>query len=215
MCVQSENKKKAVQLSLLFGLGLESLSSNQNQLIFFVVMQHSNIYDLRCLCLVSIDIIFSSMCSTEVASTYGIKAKPSLVQDFWMNLKLESLNFTQYLFFFDGAGFELFPIFFEMSWFLFTVPVLLGNNQKTGLKWKQNLVSPNKYEYGAENLKDIWRFRYTISVNYVSFWKFKNRAGNKLKLRKRQSPSGIGRVGMSAFWCCFTDFHPMFHFYTP
>ena len=154
-------------------------------------MQHSNIYDLRCLCLVSIDIIFSSMCSTEVASTYGIKAKPSLVQDFWMNLKLESLNFTQYLFFFDGAGFELFPIFFEMSWFLFTVPVLLGNNQKTGLKWKQNLVSPNKYEYGAENLKDIWRFRYTISVNYVSFWKFKNRAGNKLKLRKRQSPSSI------------------------
>ena len=144
-----------------------------------------------------------------------LRAKPKPVQDFWMNLKLESLNFTQYLFFFDGAGFELFPIFFEMSWFLFTVPVLLGNNQKTGLKWKQNLVSPNKYEYGAENLKDIWRFRYTISVNYVSFWKFKNRAGNKLKLRKRQSPSGIGRVGMSAFWCCFTDFHPMFHFYTP
>ena len=62
--------KKPVQLSLLFGLGSELLSLNQNQLIFFVVMQHSNVYVLKCLCLVSIDIIFSSMCSTEVASTY-------------------------------------------------------------------------------------------------------------------------------------------------
>ena len=49
--------KKAVQCSLLFGLGLELLNLDQNQLIFFVVMQHPNIYVLRCLCLASIDIL--------------------------------------------------------------------------------------------------------------------------------------------------------------
>ena len=63
--------KKAVQYSLLFGLGLELLNLDQNQLIFFVVMQHPNIYDLRCLCLASIDIIVSSMCNNEVAYKHG------------------------------------------------------------------------------------------------------------------------------------------------
>ena len=49
-----------------------------------------------------------------------LRAKPKPVQDFWMNLKLESLNFTQYIFFFDGGGSELSPTFFEMPSFFFS-----------------------------------------------------------------------------------------------
>ena len=81
-CVQSENQKKEVQLLLLLGLGLESLSLDQNQLIFFLIMQHPNIYDLRCLSLVSIDIIVSSMYNNEVASTHGTSSKTFTCKNF-------------------------------------------------------------------------------------------------------------------------------------
>ena len=39
--------------------------------------------------------------------------------------------------------------------YIFTVMILLGNNQKIELKWKQNLMFPRRYGYGAENLKII------------------------------------------------------------
>ena len=56
----------------------------------------------------------------------------------------------------------------------FTVPILLGNNRKIGLKWKQNLMTSRRYGYGADNLKshDIWKFQCKISINYMLFWKF-------------------------------------------
>ena len=49
-----------------------------------------------------------------------LKAKPSSLQDFCMNLNSlhhESLNSIQYLFFFDVAGTKLFANFFAMFWF--------------------------------------------------------------------------------------------------
>ena len=73
--LRSVRKPKIGGTSLLFGLGLESLNLEQNQLIFFVIMQHPNIHVLRCLCLVSIDIIFSSTYNTEVASTHSTYSK--------------------------------------------------------------------------------------------------------------------------------------------
>ena len=54
----------------------------------------------------------------------------------------------------------------------FMVPVLLGNNQKIGFKWKQNLMPSGRYGHGAENPKDISRFKYRISINYMSFGTF-------------------------------------------
>ena len=45
-------------------------------------------------------------------------------------LHYESLDFTQYFSFLDGAGSELSAIFFEMFRFFFTVPILLGKNKK-------------------------------------------------------------------------------------
>ena len=54
-----------------------------------------------------------------------------------MNLNLlhhKSLNFTLNFLFFDGAGSELSAIFFCNVSIFFTVPILLGNNRKIGLK---------------------------------------------------------------------------------
>ena len=94
---------------------------------------------------------------------------------------------------------------------LFTVPILLGNDRKIDLKWKQNSMSSSRYVYGAKNLKIIRLLQawYIISVNYMAFKKFqwipilylknweflqnlKNRVGDKSKLPKWKSLAGIG-----------------------
>ena len=43
----------------------------------------------------------------------------------------------------------------------------------------------------------IWKILVYILKNREFLQNFKNRAGEKLKLPKRESPAGIGRVGMS------------------
>ena len=115
-------------------------------------------------------ISFSTSCATLKSLLHTIhKAKPSPVQDFWMNLKLESLNFSQYLFFFDGS--ELPPIFFEMSRFFSRYRFYSVIIRKLGLNENKIWCHPRSMN-GAENLNDICRFKYKISINYVSFWKF-------------------------------------------
>ena len=98
-------------------------------------------------------------------------------------------------------------------------PVLLDNNRRIGFKWKQNLMLSRRYGHGAENPKDTWRFKYRISINYISFGKFsciylknweflqnfKNRTRDKLNLPKRECPAGIVRVGMSAYLIFFIE----------
>ena len=114
------------------------------------------------------------MYNTKIAFTHSHTvhtAKPSLFQDFSISLNLlhhKSLIFTQYFFFFDGAGSELF--------------VIIGHKTFEGL--------------GIEFLS-FWKFKCVYLKNLEFLQDFKNHAGDKLTLIKRDSPGRTGRVDMS------------------
>ena len=56
----------------------------------------------------------------------------------------------------------------------FMVPILLGDNRKIELKWKQNLMPSRRYGYGAENLKNYETFE-DSSTKFLSVIRhFKN-----------------------------------------
>ena len=72
------------------------------------------------------------MCSTEIASTHSIQSKTLTFPEyliFYNLLHHESLNDTQYFFFFDGTSSE----FSAVVLISFTVPMLLGNSRISGL----------------------------------------------------------------------------------
>ena len=72
------------------------------------------------------------MCSTEIASTHSIQNKTFTFPGyliFYNLLHHESLNYTQYFFFFDGASSE----FSAIVLISFTVPILLGDSRILGL----------------------------------------------------------------------------------
>ena len=114
------------------------------------------------------------MYNTKIAFTHSHTvhtAKPSLFQDFSISLNLlhhKSLIFTQYFFFFDGAGSELSVI--------------------TGHKTFECL--------GIEFLS-FWKFKCVYLKNLEFLQDFKNHAGDKLKLIKWDSLGRTGRVDMS------------------
>ena len=114
------------------------------------------------------------MYNTKIVFTHSHTvhtAKPSLFQDFSISLNLlhhKSLIFTQYFFFFDGAGSELF--------------VIIGHKTFEGL--------------GIEFLS-FWKFKCVYLKNLEFLQDFKNHAGDKLKLIKRDSLGRTGRVDMS------------------
>ena len=101
------------------------------------------------------------MYNTKIAFTHSHTvhtAKPSLFQDFSISLNLlhhKSLIFTQYFFFFDGAGSELF--------------VIIGHKTFEGL--------------GIEFLS-FWKFKCVYLKNLEFLQDFKNHAGDKLTLIK-------------------------------
>ena len=116
----------------------------QSQLIFYGILQHPNIpYAFKCPC---VDIIFPSMCNNENFSTQYIKQIEFITQQIshWISLKI--------FFFLQCRLWSICHLFCNALIF-FTVSILFGNNQKIGLKWKQNLMSCRRYEYGAEHLK--------------------------------------------------------------
>ena len=114
------------------------------------------------------------MYNTKIAFTHSHTvhtAKPSLFQDFSISLNLlhhKSLIFTQYFFFFDGAGSEL--------------SVIIGHKTFEDL--------------GIEFLS-FWKFKCVYLKNLKFLKDFENRAGDKLKLIKWDSLGRTGRVDTS------------------
>ena len=133
-CIHLGNQKKAVQTSQLFGSSLQSPSLHQNWLIFFVVVQHPHIpYALRCPCV--------------------------YWYHFLLHVQYWNRFHTQWCKIFNFPGslnkFEFVTPRVAEFRFFFTVPILVGNNRKTGLKWKQNSMAPRKCRYRIKNLKII------------------------------------------------------------
>ena len=96
--LQPENqKKKTVQISLIFSLSLHSLRLYQNRLTFFFVVQHLHIpYALKCRCVYWYHFLLLSATLKSLPQTVH-EVKPSPFRDFRMNLNLlhyELSNFT-------------------------------------------------------------------------------------------------------------------------
>ena len=123
-----KTRKKAVWLSLLFGLSLRSLSLHQNWLIFcFVVVQYPHIpYALRCPCVYSYFLIHM-----QHWNHFYTKQNLHLSEIFEWIVELHTIS----LFLWQNWLWIDHNLFFNVLIF-FMVPDLLGDNQKIGFKWK-------------------------------------------------------------------------------
>ena len=147
---------------------------HKNWLCFFAVMWHLHIpYALRCLCIYSYNFLLHMQhkhCSTHSTWTKIFPFRGFLNE----LLHHESLNFTQYLFLFDGVGSELSAIFFAIFWFFSRQRfyfVKIGKSSLNENKIQSSRLGSMDIEQTFWKLKDIWRFKYRISINCMSFWK--------------------------------------------
>ena len=117
-----------------------------------------------------IDLIFFSICNTEIASTYRAQGKifpfPGFLNEFEFVTRQMVEFYTIFLILWRSWHWIASHLICSVLIF-FPVPILLGSNRKIGLKWKQNSMSSRGYGYWG-----FWRFRYKISVNYMSLFDF-------------------------------------------
>ena len=146
-----------------------AVTESAQKLVNFLCRCAASTYPL-CLCIhlpliafvfVSADIIFSSMWNTEIASTQSTWRKNLLFPGIynWIWIYYTTNHWLSHNIFSSLTELDLnCPLLI----FFFTSPILLGNNQKIRLNWKQNWT----WGYGAENLK-IMTFE-GLSIEFLS-----------------------------------------------
>ena len=104
-------------------------------------------------------ISFSPPCATLKSVPHAVhKGKPWPAQNL---LHHKLLNFKQISFLWWSWLWIVCNLLCKVLTF-FTVPILLSNNRKIGLKWKQNLMPSRRHGYGADNLKIVWYLKVSV-----------------------------------------------------
>ena len=139
-CIQPESQKKAVHFSLLFDLSLQSLNLHQYWLNFFFVTQHLHIpYALRCLCVYWYHFLHHVKHWNRFHTQYMKQNLhiPGFLNEFeFITPQIDEFH-KMFLYLWRNWLWIVRYLSYIVLTF-FEVPILLGNNWKINLKWKQN-----------------------------------------------------------------------------
>ena len=140
-------RKKAVQLSLPFGLSLQSLSLHQNRLIFFIVVQNPHVpCALRCPCVYWYHFLlnvhhWNCFHTQYIKQNLHVSGISEWIWIYYTTLQFFTLQIVE---------FYTIILFLWRSWLwivrhLFCNVLIFCNNWKVWLEWKRNSMSIWKF----------------------------------------------------------------------